>query len=405
MDYTFKLTVKEVLQSPHFKQAEIVAGKEGLDRVVDWVHIVEIAKISHLLNGNELILSTGVGWGGQIDNCLSFLQQLIERNSAGLCIELGTYFSKVPDAMIQLADEHRFPIIVFPHEVRFIDITQDLHSVLHEAEKQRQEEDRWIRNWVQGNLHEQQIRHRLQQANFTDQPAGIVACLGELTEPSDDSPLDSHFTQLQSVSRSVFTQQGFSLLSTYDRNRLIYILLDQKVRKNWKTRLKKGMERVKKSMQAVSKHSPYIQFGIGKMTNELNHLHTSFQTAQEALAIQQKLGKRTDVFYDDLHIYRIITYLNEAGKLHEFVMEYLEPIIQYDRTRQGNMMQTLKTFLACNGSKQETAARLFIVRQTLYHRLEKLEDLLGPDFMHPEKRLAIELAILAYEYLQSSQAR
>ena len=79
-------------------------------------------------------------------------------------------------------------------------------------------------------------------------------------------------------------------------------------------------------------------------------------------------------------------------------MDYLRPVIEYDQKHGGEMMKTLKVFLACNGSKQETAAKLYIVRQTLYNRLEKLEEMLGSDFMLPEKRLAIEFAIAAYEY-------
>jgi purine catabolism regulator len=59
--------------------------------------------------------------------------------------------------------------------------------------------------------------------------------------------------------------------------------------------------------------------------------------------------------------------------------------------------------LACNGSKQETAKQLYIVRQTLYHRLEKIEEILGHDFMNHEKRLVIEIMIMSYDFLLSSK--
>jgi purine catabolism regulator len=66
-------------------------------------------------------------------------------------------------------------------------------------------------------------------------------------------------------------------------------------------------------------------------------------------------------------------------------------------------VETLKMYLACNGSKQETAKKLFVVRQTMYHRIEKLETLLGSDFMSSEKRLAIEFMLLAYDYLNTTE--
>ncbi|WP_318153058.1 PucR family transcriptional regulator ligand-binding domain-containing protein [Metabacillus arenae] len=37
-------------------------------------------------------------------------------------MELGSYVSTIPQEVINLADTHNFPIIVFSKEVRFIDI-------------------------------------------------------------------------------------------------------------------------------------------------------------------------------------------------------------------------------------------------------------------------------------------
>ncbi|MNP06542.1 hypothetical protein D3C76_985310 [compost metagenome] len=52
-----------------------------------------------------------------------------------------------------------------------------------------------------------------------------------------------------------------------------------------------------------------------------------------------------------------------------------------------------------DGSKQVAAQKLFIVRQSLYYRLEKLKELLGEDFMVPETRLAISVALRAHQML------
>lgn len=404
MGYNVKLTVHDVLQRPHFKRAEVVAGMGGLCRVVDWVHIAEVSQISHLLNGNELILSTGVGWGAEKEGCLSFLNQLINRNAAGLCIELGTFFSELPQEMTRLADEHQFPLIVFTQEVRFVDITQDLHTLLHETEKKRMERERWILNWLHGSCEEKEILLRLRAMNVTSELSGVVACIVTLEEPPPQNTAPaSVLAQIAIDSSSLFEQHGFFLLTTIDESQLVYILLDEKERGSWKRRALNAITHLRKSAQTNYSRCPHIRFNIGKIVSELSCLHASFTSAKEVLHIHANVKIDGGVlFYEDLHIYRLVAHMEKTGGLREFVMDYLEPVIQYDRTRQGNMMHTLKTFLSCNGSKQETAARLFIVRQTLYHRLEKLEELLGTDFMKPEKRVAIEVAIFAYEYLQRS---
>src|SRR5690625_3719976 len=86
--YVVELTVREILKRSHFKNTNIAAGNNGLDRKVKWVHIVEIETFGHLLNGKEMILSTGVEWANDTGKSLFYLQQLLDFNASALCIEL-----------------------------------------------------------------------------------------------------------------------------------------------------------------------------------------------------------------------------------------------------------------------------------------------------------------------------
>lgn len=128
MDLQKPFTVEEVLKRPLFQNARVAAGKRGITRPVRWVHVLEVPNPSAFVNGHELILTTGVGLGDWEDAILRFVQQLVERRVSGLCIELVQRFSEVPAHILQYADQHDFPILVFDQEVRFINITQDLQS-------------------------------------------------------------------------------------------------------------------------------------------------------------------------------------------------------------------------------------------------------------------------------------
>ena len=46
------------------------------------------------------------------------------------------------------------------------------------------------------------------------------------------------------------------------------------------------------------------------------------------------------------------------------------------------------------GKGANLAEKLFIVRQTLYHRLEKIEHIIGDNFMNYENRLCLEIMLL-----------
>jgi len=65
------------------------------------------------------------------------------------------------------------------------------------------------------------------------------------------------------------------------------------------------------------------------------------------------------------------------------------------------LLITLSKYLECLGSKKEASEQLFIVRQTLYHRLEKIQQLLDLDLLEPNNRLAIETAIKAHSFLNN----
>lgn len=130
MDIQKPFTVADVLKRPLFQQAKVVAGTRGLSRPVRWVHVLEVSDAASLVHGQELILTTGVGLGDSEASFLQFVQQLVESRVSGLCIELVQRFKEVPANVLRYADENDFPVIVFEKEVRFIDITQDIHAYI-----------------------------------------------------------------------------------------------------------------------------------------------------------------------------------------------------------------------------------------------------------------------------------
>ena len=124
------LTIEDVLAHEVFNDAEVIAGKLGLYRSVSWLHIFEMTDIESFVNGNEMILSTGVHFVQNINSFLVYLQKLIDLQVSCLCLELGQSVKSVPLEVIELANKHDFPIVIFKKTVRFIDITQAIHALI-----------------------------------------------------------------------------------------------------------------------------------------------------------------------------------------------------------------------------------------------------------------------------------
>jgi purine catabolism regulator len=122
-------TLRSVLRSSTVQAAEpeVLAGGSHLDRSVRWVHVSEVVDISGLLLGGELILSTGLSLGGPGADPVRYLEDLAGAGACGLMVELSDHFCEVPDAVVDVARDRGFPIIVLHQKVRFVDITEEVH--------------------------------------------------------------------------------------------------------------------------------------------------------------------------------------------------------------------------------------------------------------------------------------
>jgi PucR family transcriptional regulator, purine catabolism regulatory protein len=535
-----KLTVRDVLARETFKCARLIAGVEGLDRQVKWSHILETKDFESLINGGELILTTGVGLQLDLASQTKYIKSLIEKDVAGICIEIGSSFKEIPTEIIELANEHDFPIVVFEEIVKFVDITQDLHTfIINQHHQMLSQLDTLSRKFISlslthngilkilQELHElfQQntffisanmkpfyypsvckdievsIRETIEMSPMTNKEQGIITlgdrtfalmpvrglgqtwgylCLQIKTPMAKDFlfllldraalaiaqillrnrtieerkqnmedelvrnllhgreyeqedihsylPTPSrnmHFRvfiihldfpeinlseedweeiklQRSMMIRSLFKRNGFFPAVSTRKNEIAviasFIAADH---------LKKETDRFSQIITHISniEENNFIEgckcnFGVSTVYDDISDAMTGYEEASKVLELHESQITKTN-FYENLGIYRLLLFLKESNYLEKYVNEYLSPVLDYDRETAGNLFETLTVYLKCSGSKKETSDRLFIVRQTLYHRLERLETLLGKDFMEPSNRLAIEVAIKAYKLLEN----
>ena len=77
----------------------------------------------------------------------------------------------------------------------------------------------------------------------------------------------------------------------------------------------------------------------------------------------------------------------------------MERVAAYDARKGTTLLRTLDVYLSCGGSIARTAEHLYVHRNTLVQRLEKLHDLLGLDPHDSDHWLALHIA-LALRQLQ-----
>jgi purine catabolism regulator len=94
--------------------------------------------------------------------------------------------------------------------------------------------------------------------------------------------------------------------------------------------------------------------------------------------------------------------MSSSPTLQAFVSDRLGPLLEAspDRRRR-EMLHTLETYLRHAGRKTPAAHDLHLERQSLYHRLDRLEQLLGVDWYDGEELLELHLAVRARQLLDT----
>jgi len=126
------MTVEAALRLPALRRGapEVLAGADQLDRAVRWAHSCEARHIPGLLEGDELLLMTGMGLAGGPVEQRAFVRDLVARRVAALVIELGHVFQVLPAALVQEARRQRLPLIALHAEVPFVEVTRQMHTAI-----------------------------------------------------------------------------------------------------------------------------------------------------------------------------------------------------------------------------------------------------------------------------------
>ncbi|NRY60266.1 sugar diacid recognition domain-containing protein [Clostridium beijerinckii] len=112
------------------------------------------------------------------------------------------------------------------------------------------------------------------------------------------------------------------------------------------------------------------KIATGKIQNKLLEIYKSFDIANETLAFGKKMHLNDNVYIFEILKYDMLFSLNSAKwKINELKETY-ELIVLHDKSKA--LRETLKVLIEENGELNNVANRLFIHRNTLSYRLDKI---------------------------------
>ncbi|MEU4511996.1 PucR family transcriptional regulator [Nonomuraea wenchangensis] len=104
-----------------------LAGGLPPDTVVRWVAVSELADPTPYLEGDELLLTTGLRLEGDL---AGYVGRLVARGVAGLGFGVGVSHAEVPPALVDAAGRAGLPLLEVPRETPFIAIGKAVSELL-----------------------------------------------------------------------------------------------------------------------------------------------------------------------------------------------------------------------------------------------------------------------------------
>jgi hypothetical protein len=140
--------------------------------------------------------------------------------------------------------------------------------------------------------------------------------------------------------------------------------------------------------------------GIGSRCTVPDDFPQSFMEARRALNIRLcSVNPEGAVAFDELGFYRLIDAAHGDGEVESFVREWLGPLLDYDDSKNSELVMTLSDYLECGGNYDESAAALHIHRSTLRYRLARIAELTGHDLRKVDTRFNLHAATRAWRFL------
>ncbi|GAA4622152.1 PucR family transcriptional regulator ligand-binding domain-containing protein [Actinoallomurus vinaceus] len=137
---------------------------------------------------------------------------------------------------------------------------------------------------------------------------------------------------------------------------------------------------------------------VGPGVTDLDQVARSFADAEQVLeAVRPGRSDRPFHVTSDIGLPELLYAIRADVRVQRYVDRRLGRLIEHDERHDGDLVATLRHYLAEAGNKSAAAKRSGLSRQAFYHRLRTIERLLGHDLESGPQRTELHVAIMALE--------
>lgn len=362
------LTVNEISNIKQLSHFRLVAGEEGLKRLVSSVVIFEYESFKMQLSSYYegcFIVSTLIFAKDQPDLLVPTLKTLIRQGITGMAIK-AVYFNQLPEEIIQLANQKKLPVFLFDNTYM-----EDVIVSIHDYIKSKQH----------FNLFEKEIHHLLsfgcsaiESEAYCSKMNPIAKKYGAGCFLLPKKRTDEHL--IKDLLNSLSLRRNQKLLEPsyrfFQYQDGLFILYNTKEEERSQIEID-GVFQFLFERLDCSKQAFYI--GISSLHTLTTELDVCFKECFFS-ALYCKRKALDKAHFSCLGAYSMLFPLLQDKLSMLYYREKYQQLISYDEKNNTLLVQTLFSFLENNFDLKKTAAALYQHPNTIRYRVEKSKELL-----------------------------
>lgn len=364
--------LKELVEQAADKDMVLVAGKGGLERPVRWVHMVENEEIAGFLEGQEIAFTTGIGSETQED-LYPLVKSAYASGATGVVVNIGPFIHQISPDTIRFCDEHDFPLFKVPWSVHMAQIMHSFSLAITMSEKHSMELAAALKNAIFHPDREEMYLEYLEQSGFGKDWNYCVTVFSACADAQQGGHDAERIAKYSREAESLITRNQWRVAVAHIEERLVLVFA--------RYTAEQVELMVREIIAAIRNRGMLLDrtyIGVGKVTKSARCIGKSYNQALKLERLQHLRGRVGEVaLYDNSGIDKLLLAVSDRAILEDYYQDSIGALVEYDRVNGTDLTDTLQAYFRFSGSVKETAASMFVHRNTVSYKLNKIEDILG----------------------------
>jgi Sugar diacid utilization regulator len=389
---------------------ELITGESGLNRYIRWPYFADCIQclsedydFSEFIHGGELFIITNESLTGNEKRVLEIIKKADELKVAGIVINEGQILDSVKD----ICEQREIPLFEIAINVHLIDFSQIICKALVEEESNANSMERilstilYVDNFSAENIIEQAQFYGI---NLNKSYQIVVFHTDNLNKELQDMQIknNGYINEIkENIKKSIkreFNDYGLRYIMTLVQGEFAVALIPTDMFSD--DLLTVILKNIVKKVE-MSYNFPMI-VGVGSSYNYIEEMKLSYQEAKNTIKISKILNSKEQVyFYNNLGVYAFLSQIKNDKFLDNYMNSKLKRLEDADKIQDGCLCDTLESYLDNNCNANATAEALFIHRNTMRYRMDKIKKIIGTELTDVSFFLELKLAFAIKKYREN----